>query len=75
MADLSLVPVGELMEELKNRYTHLIFSGIKVTGHDRDEQYTMWDGHAVFCQGLIASLMRDIQDWERDTSEEGEAGG
>ena len=65
MDDLSLLSTDDLLDALKARFDHMIFAGIRLTGHARDEQQTAWNGHYLWCQGLATTLIRDLQDAER----------
>ena len=68
--DLSLVPTDDLLEALKARCEHMIFSALAISGYGDDPNPRYFKGHSVFCQGLCADLIRDIQDWEREEVED-----
>lgn len=72
MSDLSLIPTDDLLDALEIRFDHMIFSGAQITGTEVDEGQTKWGGHLLFCQGLAASLLRDLQDAERGLTDDDE---
>jgi len=78
--DLSLIPTDDLLAALKARFDNLIFLGEQKQG-PTDEWMPAWQGHATYCVGMCADLIRAIQDWTLDPNghlddldEGGEAG-
>jgi len=65
VADLSLVPTDDLLDTLRQRFDHLIFAGVLITGTSVDQHMESWHGHAVWCQGLATDIIRTIQDAAR----------
>lgn len=65
-ADLSLVPTDDLLDALKARFDHIVFSGLRVGGKERnDAEHRLWHGHAGQCVWLASGLIHDIHVWER----------
>jgi len=65
--DLSLVTTAELLSVLEARFDRVIFMAEQDQGEKTENQQT-WKGHVDTCSGMALSLIRDMQDWARDTA-------
>jgi hypothetical protein len=66
MEDLSLVLTNDLIEALKNRYDHFIFSGIKLkSSQGKDWYHTEFNSSYTICLGLCevakADILKDLE--------------
>ena len=63
MTNLSLVSIEDIVDELKNRYDHFVFSGIKELDKDRNGRLfteRKWHGNSAACCGLCHQLQQVI---------------
>ena len=67
MQDLSLVLTDDLIEALKNRYDHFIFSGVKLkSSQGKDWYHTEFNSNYPICLGLCEIVKDDIlKDFEK----------
>ncbi len=67
MQDLSLVLTSDLIEALKNRYDHFIFSGVKLkSSQGKDWYHTEFNSIYSICLGLCDIAKADIlKDFEK----------
>ncbi len=73
--DLELVDTGELMDELKRRFTHTVILGVKEIKGAHDHIDVAWHGNILKCCGLLQwanlKLMRRIEKCPSNLDDEG----
>ena len=53
--DLEFVPVQELIDELKRRFTNTLFVGLRETKDpEEEERMTYWSGSVITAAGMAA---------------------
>ena len=64
MTDLQLIGTKEILEELKSRFEHMVFAGVKTHVHKENDSVTVrrYSGNLTVCRGLCSELETDIAD-------------
>ena len=62
---IELVPTQSLIEELMNRFDHVVISGI-IDGGDQYKEIWRHKGNSRTCQGLATGLTFQIQKYRDD---------
>lgn len=60
--ELKLVVTQDLLNELKCRFDHLVFKGMRLEGKSSDKNVAMfdWYGEHAVCLGLCDQIKHDI---------------
>lgn len=70
--DLSLVPLDDMIAEIKKRFDAFIFHAVKRTRKHEDSFITRWEGGQPACRGLCNLMMRRLDErLEADEKDKG----
>ena len=67
--DMSLIPTQEVLNELKNRFEHMVFKGQRKENDGRSVAMYDWHGEHVLCLGLCDEIQHDILKDKDNTAE------